>query len=307
MSRMENTGFFEITEERVNFSGPGFWFCEIAVTGLCNFHCEYCNRLNSKLDFDKVCGFIDSHKGTLRHVHLTGGEPTLYPRLQELCYFIKSRGIKLGISTNGSAEYLFYESLKADMFSISLDDYSEASLIKRGYGDVSIVKDNIYKLSKNYYVNVGIVVDRKNCERVEKIISYVLNLGVKDIKLSINTKDLVMPTFGNTDYSAYPILNYRVNRFRHGKTMTGIQDSESFKCALVLNDISIVDNKHYPCLVYAREGGIPIGTIDSDVEETRKVWYDRHQPNFDPICKKYCMDFKCEFNRCRQKLLNNKS
>jgi len=190
---MENTGFPEITEERVRFAGPGFWFCEIAVTGLYNFCCEYCNRLDSKLDFDKVCDFIDNHKGTLRHIQLTGGEPTLYSRLSELCCFIKERGIRLGVSTNGSAEFQFYESLGVDMFSISLDDYSEDVLIRRGYRNIPTVIDNIRKLSKNHYVNIGMVVDTRNCSRVSEVISHILDLGVRDVKLSVSTKDEVIP------------------------------------------------------------------------------------------------------------------
>jgi len=85
--------------------------------------------------------------------------------------------------------------------------------------------------------------------------------------------------------------------------MRGIQSSETFKCALARNDISIVGDKHYPCLVYAREGGAFIGALDANVERARESWYARHQPNLDSICKKYCMDFKCEFNRESQKCL----
>lgn len=299
---MENTGFPEITEERVRFAGPGFWFCEIAVTGLCNFHCEYCNRLDSRLDFDRIRDFIDSHKGTLRHVQLTGGEPTLYPRLPELCQLVRERGIRLGLSTNGSAEYRFYEDLGVDIFSISLDDCDENALVLRGFRNVPVIVDNIRRLSENHYVNVGLVVDTRNCSRIGEIISYILNLGVRDIKLSVSTKDEVMPVFGDADYSAHPILSYRINRFRQGRTMRGIGDIEDFRCALARNDISIVSDKHYPCLVYAREGGVCIGDLGPDTEKDRHAWCDRHQPNADPICRKYCMDFKCEFNREHQRL-----
>lgn len=291
---MENTGFSEINEKRLHYNGPGFWFCEIAVTGACNFSCKYCNGLKSSIDINILKKFIDKYE--IKYIHLTGGEPTLYPNIIDLCSFIKSKNIELGLSTNGSADLSLYKLLNVDRFSISLDDYDENILNSRGYKHIEKIKSNIQELSKENYVNVGVVIDSINVSRIEKIINYILNLGVSDIKLSVSTKDNVLPSF-NSDFPLYPILNYRVNRFKLGKNMRGIQSDEHFKCGLMLSDISIVNNNHYPCLVYAREGGDFIGPLDDDVLESRKNWYKEHEPSKDLICKTYCMDFKCEFNR----------
>lgn len=295
--RMINTGFSEITSERARYQGWGFWYCEIAVTGKCSFSCTYCNRLQSEINLGQICNFIDKYVGSLKHVQLTGGEPTEYPHIEELCTFIKERKIKLGISTNGSAPWPKYLMIDADMYSVSLDDYDESILVNRGYKNVSTVINTIKCLAKNTYVNVGMVIDSLNVDRINKIIPFILGLGVADIKLSVSTHDEVMPVFDDTDYSKYPILNYRVNRFRQGKSMRGLSDDDDFKCGLVLNDISIVGEYHYPCLVYAREKGGPIGSLDGSVSFDRLQWYRSHTPKDDPICQKYCMDFKCEFNR----------
>jgi MoaA/NifB/PqqE/SkfB family radical SAM enzyme len=248
--------------------------------------------------FRSFC-FINQYKNSLRHIQLTGGEPTVYKDLGTLCDFIKKENheIKIGLSSNGSANYAFYDKLNVNMFSISLDDYDSSILKKRGYKNVNKIVGNIQQLSKDYYVNVGLVIDKLNCDRIEDIIDYILDLGVSDIKLSVSTKDVVFPNFGKKDYSRYPILNYRVNRFRNGKTMRGIPDCDHFKCELVKNDISIVGDKHYPCLVYAREGGQAIGFLNNFTYADRTAWYISHQPEKDTICKKYCMDFKCEYNR----------
>lgn len=292
---MENTGFSEINENRLLYNGSGFWFCEIALTGACNFSCKYCNGLKGNTDIDLLKRFINQYQ--IKYIHLTGGEPTLYPDIIELCNLIKTKDIELGLSTNGSADFSLYKKLNIDKFSISLDDYDNDILLNRGYRYVEKIKDNIQRLSNQYYVNIGLVIDSININRIESIIYYILKLGVADIKLSISTKDNVIPTFGNSDYSKYPILNYRINRFKLGKNMRGIQDNEMFKCGLMLSDISIFNNKHYPCLVYARERGKEIGSLDGDVLISRKDWYNKHLPIEDPICKTYCMDFKCEFNR----------
>lgn len=298
---MEKTGFSEITIERLTFNNSGFWFCEIAITGLCNFACEYCNKITSHIDLKQITKFIEDNKNTLRHIQLTGGEPTLYPQLVYLCNFIKEKNIKLGLSTNGSADFDLYTKLNVDLFSISLDDYDVEILKRRGYRKPSKIINNIKLLSKEHYINVGLVIDSLNCSRIENIIEYILSLDANDIKLSVSTKDEVVPIF-NKEYLNYPILNYRVNRFKQGKNMRGIENEDFNKCGLMRSDISIVENKHYPCLVYARENGNAIGLLDDDIKKQREDWYETHQPNLDPICKKYCMDFKCEFNKEYQKL-----
>ena len=293
---MISTGFSEINEDRLKYRDKGFWYCEIALTGQCNFNCSYCNRFKGDVDKNRLFKFIDQYKSTLRHIQLTGGEPTQYKDFVSLCKFITDKKIKLGISTNGSAAYCIYESIAANMFSISLDDYDFDILQIRGYKNIQVIIENIKLLAKITYVNVGLVVDSLNCNRIESVIKFILDLGVNDIKLSISTKDEVEPKFGNIDYSKYPILNYRVNRFRAGKSMRGISQYENFKCELLKNDISIVGDKHYPCLVYAREKGDAIGLLNESIYEDRLNWYKNHQPNKDKICQKYCMDFKCEFN-----------
>jgi len=304
---LENTGFSEISAERLRFAGSGFWFCEIAVTGACNFACRYCNGLAGQVDLRQICDFVDDHAKTLRHIHLTGGEPTLYGGIIDLCDHIRTKGIRLGISTNGSAEHGLYERLDPDRLSISLDDFDDSILVSKGYRNPVKIRDNIRRLSTNRHVDVGLVVDSLNCSRVEQIVDYILGLGVADIKLSVSTKDEVWPVFGATDYSRYPILNYRVGRFRSGKGMRGIAETEDFKCALVKNDIGIVGDRHYPCLVYAREKGKHIGVLGGNVMEERRIWHDAHQPSTDPICSMYCMDFKCEFNREHHKMSARKT
>jgi len=300
--KIPETGFSEITNERVLYDDVGFWYCEIAVTGKCSFSCSYCNRLKSKIKIIQVYNFIEKYRDSLRHIQLTGGEPTEFVGVSDLCKFIRHRGIKIGLSTNGSANYDDYLALGVDMYSISLDDYDVGLLEKRGYKKPNEVISNIRKLSRQYYVNVGLVVDSTNVGRINSIIDFILRLGVSDVKLSVNTHDTVIPKFENKGYEKYPILNYRINRFRAGKLMRGLAEEDTFKCALSISDISIVGENHYPCLVYAREGGAPIGPMGENIKTDRITWYNNHNPYNDSICKKYCMDFKCEFNREKERI-----
>jgi organic radical activating enzyme len=291
---MKKTGFSEITDERLYYQGNDPWYCEIAITGQCNFHCTYCNRFKNDINMDMLEAFILNNQ--FKHIQITGGEPSIHPDFQKIMNLCQKKTIHLGLSTNGSAPIEIYKTCGADMFSISLDDYDVDILTKRGYQNPEYVISVIQELSKEYYVNIGLVVDSLNVGRIEDIIAYILALGVADIKLSISTKDDVTTVFSK-DYFAYPILNYRVQNFKQGLPMRGFPAK---KCYIVKNDITIVGDSHYPCLVYFREGGNPIGKLSSKSILERIEWTKQHDCLRDPICSKYCMDFKCEFNHAKE-------
>ncbi len=296
-----NTGFSEITVDRLQYEGTNPWYLEIALTGRCNFKCTYCNRFEAETTVAKVYSFLDSID-TLKHIQVTGGEPTIRKDFESFINRIRPHTLCLGVSTNGSADLEFYESLPIDMFSISLDDYDNNILESRGYQKPTHIKHVITELAKVKYVNVGLVVDHLNVHRIESIIDYILSLGVHDIKLSISTRTLeLMPEFSEYQkYEQYPILSYRVKNFRNKKPMRGYPVK---KCYISEHDVTIVGDKHYPCLVYFREGGNAIGDVNSSILQDRIDWVNTHNCLADTICSKYCMDFKCDFNAAREQQL----
>jgi MoaA/NifB/PqqE/SkfB family radical SAM enzyme len=289
-----NTGFSEITEERLLYQGTDPWFVEVAITGSCNFNCKYCNRFSANLDVESFKTWITKQK-QLKHLQLTGGEPTVHPQFEEIVNFSRPYTKVLGVSTNGSWPVERYLSLPIDMFSLSLDDYDLDILRGRGYSNPESIINTIKELSLVKYVNIGMVIDELNASRAESIIDYILSLGVHDVKLSISTRAMeLMPEFSKT-YEGYPILNYRVNNFRNKKPMRGYPAQ---RCGIAKNDITIVGDKHYPCLVYFREKGQAIGNLnDPELLQQRENWSTSHDCLKDPICSKFCMDFKCDFNR----------
>lgn len=288
---MRNTGFSEITPERLHYKGTDPWFIEVAITGLCNFSCKYCNRFSDQIDVKKLTSYFETF-GKAKHIQVTGGEPTMHPDFEYIMRLCRNKSLKIGLSTNGSGNIEKYINSCVDMFSISLDDYDCNILRQRGYKNPEHVIETIRYLSKSNYVNVGLVIDSINIDRIEYIIDFIISLGVADIKLSTSTKDERIPFF-TKEYKKFPILNYRVENFKKGHQMRGWPGE---MCKIAENDITIVGGNHYPCLVYFREGGKPIGRLEGNIMGQRQDWVKTHKPKNDEICKKYCMDFKCEFN-----------
>ena len=86
---------------------PGKVACTVFLQG-CNYRCPFCH--NSELlgggepfmTEEAFFAFLDSRRGLLDGVAVTGGEPTLTPNLREFLKGIKERGFSVKLDTNGS-------------------------------------------------------------------------------------------------------------------------------------------------------------------------------------------------------------
>ena len=76
----------------------------VHLTEQCNFHCEYCNMCFSKKQMDEILAMkiVDEYAqmgGKI--IHFTGGEPTVVPYFEDICYYAKKKGLQVSSNTNG--------------------------------------------------------------------------------------------------------------------------------------------------------------------------------------------------------------
>lgn len=101
---------------------PGFISSTVFLPG-CNFRCPYCQNADliarpqtlATIPMDFFLAYVDSRKGWLEGICISGGEPLLEPALEELLSVIRARNLLIKIDTNGSLsgklENLFDEEL----------------------------------------------------------------------------------------------------------------------------------------------------------------------------------------------------
>ena len=83
----------------------------------CNFRCPFCHNgltvLESEtyIPFDQIIEFLNSRKGKLDAVVVTGGEPTLMDDIVEKITKIKSMGFLVKLDTNGTRPEVIKELL----------------------------------------------------------------------------------------------------------------------------------------------------------------------------------------------------
>ena len=309
--KLEDVGFYTLSDKRAQraTSRTKLKRCELILSSKCNFKCPYCRGIKSDYDkdlsLDEATYYVNmwaDHK--LENVRFSGGEPTLWSGLEYLVAHAKTMGVKrVAISTNGSADFGLYRTLHragVDDFSVSLDACctSTGKIMSGGEDSFIKVSENIRRLSEISYVTVGVVITDTNVGELGEIIKYAHDLGVSDIRI-IPSAQYNQTLTGAVEVpdeitQERPILRYRIDNIRRGVPVRGLEETGPRRCFLALDDVCSAGGFHFPCIIYMREGGDPIGKLDFGFRKERLEWVRNHDCFNDPICRKNCLDV-CSF------------
>ncbi len=311
---IENIGFYTLTKERVKTASDKspLMRCELILTDKCNFKCPYCRGIKKdyagELPFEQATETLKILvKDGLKNVRFSGGEPTTYPKLIDLVKYCKKNKVnRIALSTNGSANLEYYKNLSAsgvNDFSISLDACcaSGMELMSGGVNCFDILVNNIKELSKITYVTVGVVINKDNYKDLNKIVSFASSLGVSDIRIISSAQENMLLEVARDIpkdiLGKHPILKYRVNNILKHRSVRGIRPvQDTNKCFLGHDDQCVVGGYQFPCIIYFREGGNPIGKVGPHMREEKNEWVKKHNSHSDPICSKNCLDVCIDYN-----------
>ena len=167
-------------------------------------------------------------------------------------------------------------------------------------GQWSQVVENVRRLSKLTYVTVGVVFNEANVETARDTILYAHELGVADIRIisaaQYNRAIGALESLPASVLDAHPILKYRVTNHAEGRGVRGLRPSDNRRCPLVLDDMAVAGQWHFPCIIYLREQGDPIGRVDGDIRAERRRWAEQHDCYADAICRANCLDVCIDYN-----------
>jgi MoaA/NifB/PqqE/SkfB family radical SAM enzyme len=151
------------------------------ITYDCNLNCEFCAVKNnsSVVDIEKSLIALETKKGEVEWVYITGGEPFLIKNLSSVCDRIKAMGFKVGVTTNGTF-FIPEIASHVNRIGISLDGDKEYHDAYRGTG----VFDNALKLFNSV---------KGKCETVIMSVSFKENKEALD-RLS-KIIDILDPTY----------------------------------------------------------------------------------------------------------------
>lgn len=143
---------------RVRFDEPRPLTCHILLTTACNYDCEGCfyRRDESRdIPFDRLVPLLeDLASEGVKSIAFGGGEPTLYPRINEAVHVAKKLGFYVAVTTNGATKHDF--DTPPDRVHISYDAMHREA-IKRNLGVIPFVHvKDVLKHYKDRGITVGI-------------------------------------------------------------------------------------------------------------------------------------------------------
>jgi molybdenum cofactor biosynthesis enzyme MoaA len=314
---LNNIGFYTLSEERCALASETTRLMrgEIVLTDACNFKCPYCRGqrkdLKKNLSLNEAKKIVDIlAKERLQNIRFSGGEPTIWKGLVELIAYTKQLGIeRIAISTNGSAtQELYCELVKAGAndFSVSLDACCSSFADKMAGVDGAWenVVENIRLLSSLTYTTVGVVVTEDTICQLKQTVEFAASLGVSDIRVisaaQYQSTINVLATIPKELCDRFPILSYRVNNASHEVGVRGIKENDSHKCWIMLDDVAIAGKNHFPCIIYMREQGNPVGEVNENMRIDRLNWINTHDTHQDKICKNNCLDCIVQYNNKKE-------
>jgi len=180
----------------------------IDLTSRCNLNCSYCFnyetvhdnhtdlpvRIVEKLLEDPLAEGVSSW-------FLSGGEPLLYPQLDELLALFQKHGVRPKIASNGYmmspiiTDKLISFDVNSVQFSIDTLDENQFRVLRDGSVDVlQRTIDNLkYAVSSPLRTVVSSVLTKINSENICSMMTYFSNLGVDSYTLYLYTPGINLP------------------------------------------------------------------------------------------------------------------
>ena len=205
------------------------------ITNVCNAACDYCYRLDCE---DKYMN-IEIFKKVLnklqemdcKRIAITGGEPTLHPKLQEMIKLAYDSGFYVDLLTNGILVDLddpIYQ--KISIICLSLDGVTDVGNKHREKAQTEITKKLIEQYKSKEYpftIKVSSVVTHSNYKEM-----------VKFGKKFLNDKRIIWRLFKCRTYGDYNKLDAKelLNKEELQELINDIENN-SFECKVYLKGL----------------------------------------------------------------------
>lgn len=250
----------------------------VELTNKCNLKCKHCYggfacSNNKFISIAKLKELIDnaSHYGVYQF-DITGGEPTLYPDLEELLEYVYNSGMMVRIFTNLT---LFSTKLKNMILKYGVKDIvtSLDSCIKEDHdefrgqkGTFDKTVNAIKELQKEKIdISLNTMIGNHNINHIPELVDFISSLNVKSVM------DVIVPEGRATILNEDIRKSSRIIKYIYDSNIDKLdKNSTSIGCGVCNRFIYVKsDGNIYLCpsLIYNE---YKLGNIDS--YDTEKIW-----------------------------------
>lgn len=354
---IDEIGFYTISEHRAervaelyqNHDPLAFKIArtEIVLGSQCNLKCRFCKGLPSTCQLRFSLTYLsrileDWLPNGSQYVHITGGEPTVWPDIRQLVEMVTESGAVPCMTSNGVAPFSLYRDLvERGLRDLRISLHAHSSrLYERITGAntaFEIVTRNIRQLVQlrdRYFPELDIMINTCILEEtlpdLPVLLRFLMEFRPNDIKPVVIVqwngdrldrmrkyyeREVLPVLLEITPQTTFPILRYRLPTLltKRLRGFPGRSDDRGLEatpnCFLMLDDRCIDSEWYYPCNIYLRERGKPLGSHHEDDFKTAagRVWdfVHYHDVREDPICRSCCPDVVREYNLYVERLLQD--
>jgi molybdenum cofactor biosynthesis enzyme MoaA len=273
-------------------------------------------------DLDAFAALLASHAGTpVRHLHFTGGEATMVRDLPAMIRLARARGVeRLSVTSNGTlAPEVYLEIVRAgiDEIRVSLDaadpDLGRTLTLRRGAFHAAVRTLRALASARRegapVHLIVNTVVGVQNRAALADVLAFILSFEPDDIKLitevdargsladfpeASGVMRRIEAIVGALPEGSFPLLRRKIKTVfaRDAIGLSGLPRGTDFRCYIPLTERTVDGVHYYPCSVFLREGGKPLGRIDEPeaTQRAKTAAFVREGDCLrDPICDRYCL------------------
>ncbi len=167
----------------------------IEITNTCNMKCKHC--MNGSNDKDVNKGFSkenikklikELYENNTEKIYISGGEPLLYPYIDEVILYANSLGMKVTLATNGFEVPKHLDAIKkgVQLVSISLDGIGNTHDKFRGIQGAYDNCTKVFKLLKenNVKTKISAMIWKENLDELEDMIILAKSQGISKINFT---------------------------------------------------------------------------------------------------------------------------
>lgn len=277
--------------------------------------------------FTRFLGEASEASDAIEHVHFTGGEATLAPGLVDMVRASASVGALSSLTSNGRApQDLYHRLVEAGLSELRVSiDTAEAAAFDASVGVVGAharavalirVLARARDRGSDLFLVLNACVTDGNLERVRETLRFLVGLDPSDFKLLLVNEDKAAVVARRSEevvaglrgeLSVFPEERFYLGRRKIEKLFdeeaSGLEDAESQavmeRCYIPLTERTIDGQHYYPCSIYARYYGEPIGALSesfAEQQEKTRTWVESHDCRADPICRSHCVNCCKRYN-----------
>lgn len=165
----------------------------IVFTQGCNYNCTFCQNSgliqcnkDSIIDHEEIFSYLQKRKNVIEGIVISGGEPTIQPKLKDFIIRVKELGLSVKLDTNGSNPDIIKELIDEKLIDYIAMDVK--NIFDEYLGIVNLKQINVDKVKRSIELIKNSGVDHefrttimKNYHDVDKITQICEYLG-KDEK-----------------------------------------------------------------------------------------------------------------------------